>query len=111
MKTSLLSLVCLLALGAGVATTTPGCAGTATRKSTGEYIDDAAITTKVKTALVADELVSALDVNVDTYRGTVQLSGFVDTPVQKQRAASVAAGVNGVRNVENRLTVKNAANQ
>ena len=54
-----------------------GCAGTATRESTGEYVTDSWITTKVKAALVEDPLVKATEVNVETYKGTVQLSGFV----------------------------------
>ncbi len=83
-----------------------GCAGTGTSKSTGEYIDDAAITTKVKAALVADEVVSALDVKVETFRGTVQLSGFVDTAEQKSRARDLALGVPGVQAVKNNIMLK-----
>jgi osmotically-inducible protein OsmY len=82
------------------------CAGTATRESSGEYVDDAAITTKVKTALVRDKTVSALDVSVETFKGVVQLSGFVDTPEQKARAEADAAAVAGVRSVQNNITVK-----
>ena len=86
MKLSVPTLVTLLALGGGLATITAGCAGTATRESTGEYIDDATTTTKVKAAFVKDPVVSAMAVSVDTFKGTVQLSGFVDTPEQKTRA-------------------------
>jgi osmotically-inducible protein OsmY len=82
------------------------CAGNATRQSTGEYVDDAAITAKVKTALVRDKAVSALDVGVDTFKGVVQLSGFVNTPEQKARAAADAASVPGVRSVQNNISVK-----
>ena len=82
------------------------CAGTTTRESTGEYVDDAAITTKVKTALVRDKTVSALDVGVDTFKGVVQLSGFVNTPEQKARAEADAASVPGVRSVKNNISVK-----
>lgn len=86
-----------------------GCAGTATRESTGEYIDDAATTTRVKAALVKDPLVKALDVNVDTFKGTVQLSGFVDTADQKSRAGEVAKTVQGVTEVKNNLQMKTSA--
>jgi hyperosmotically inducible protein len=84
----------------------PGCAGTATRESTGEYVDDSGLTARVKKALINDEVVKARDVNVETFKGTVQLSGFVDTAEQKARAASVAAGVKGVRAVENNISIK-----
>lgn len=83
-----------------------GCAATATKESTGEYVDDATITTKVKAAFVKDEVVKAFDVKVETFKGTVQLSGFVDTAEQKYRAAEVARRVNGVQDVKNNITVK-----
>ena len=108
MKMSVPTLVTLLALGTGVVTFS-GCAGTATRESTGEYIDDATTTTKVKAAFVKDPLVKALDVKVDTFKGTVQLSGFVDTAEQKTRAEQIAAGTQGVTSVKNNITVKTAA--
>ena len=108
MKLSAPLLVSILALGTGVATLSSGCAGTATRESTGEYLDDATTTTKVKAAFVKDPVVSAMDVKVDTFKGTVQLSGFVDTAEQKSRAEQIAAGVNGVSAVKNNITVKTA---
>jgi osmotically-inducible protein OsmY len=108
MKLSVPTLVALLAIG-GTATFTAGCAGTATRESTGEYIDDATITTKVKAAFVKDPVVKALQVGVDTFKGTVQLSGFVDTSEQKARAEQVARGITGVSNVKNNITVKAGA--
>ncbi len=111
MKLSALSLVSLLTLGAGVATLSSGCAGTATRESTGEYIDDATITTKVKAAFVKDPVVKAIDVKVDTFKGTVQLSGFVDTADEKSRAGQLAAGVTGVNSVKNNITLKAAASR
>jgi osmotically-inducible protein OsmY len=83
-----------------------GCAGTRTRASTGEYIDDSAISTKVKTALHADEDVSGFQVNVETFKGVVQLSGFVDTAAQAQKAEQIARRVEGVEEVRNNLTVK-----
>jgi hyperosmotically inducible protein len=90
----------------GLAAFTAGCAGTATSASTGEMIDDSVITAKVKTELIRDEFVKARDVNVDTFRGTVQLSGFVERDEQKARAAEIARQVNGVRDVVNNITVK-----
>lgn len=101
----------LPALLLGLAVATPvivqsGCAGTTTRESSGEYIDNTAITAKVKTALYSDEQVSGMDVNVESFRGTVQLSGFVDTEAQKRRAESIARGVPGVEDVRNNLQVK-----
>ncbi|MBC8009141.1 MAG: BON domain-containing protein [Burkholderiales bacterium] len=101
MKTSILILASLLG-----ASLLAGCAATPTRESTGEYIDNSAITAKVKTALADDEIVKARDVQVETFRGTVQLSGFVDTKEQKKRATTVARSVQGVRDVENNLIVK-----
>ena len=106
MKLTVPALVTLLALGGGIATLSTGCAGSATRESTGEYLDDATITTKVKAAFVKDPLVKALDVKVDTFKGTVQLSGFVDTSEQKTRAEQIAAGINGVNGVKNNISLK-----
>jgi hyperosmotically inducible periplasmic protein len=108
MKLSVPTLVTILALGAGVSTLSTGCAGTATRESTGEYIDDTTISTKVKAAFVKDPLVKALDVKVDTFKGTVQLSGFVDTAEQKTRAEQIAAGIHGVTGVKNNISLKSA---
>ncbi|WP_414661591.1 BON domain-containing protein [Horticoccus sp. 23ND18S-11] len=109
MKHSVLSLTALLFVGTGLATLATGCAGTTTRESTGEYIDDATVTAKVKAAFVKDPLVSAMDVKVETFKGTVQLSGFVDTADQKAKAEAIAAGVTGVTSVRNNITLKTAA--
>lgn len=105
MKLSVPTLVTLLALG-GTAAFQSGCAGTPTRESTGEYIDDASITTKVKAAFVKDPVVKAIDVKVDTFKGAVQLSGFVDTAEQKARAEQIAASTQGVTSVRNNITLK-----
>lgn len=102
----LLSVAILTAGLSGLVVFSAGCAGTATRASTGEMIDDSVITAKVKTELIRDEVVKARDINVDTFRGTVQLSGFVETPEQKARAGDIAARVTGVNNVVNNITVK-----
>lgn len=83
-----------------------GCAGSATEKSTGEHVDDAVVTTKVKTALVQSDQVAAMDVKVKTHRGVVQLSGFVDTEAQVRHAERVASQVSGVERIENRIELK-----
>jgi osmotically-inducible protein OsmY len=76
------------------------------KRSPGEYIDDKAITAKVKAALLKDPEVKALQVNVDTYNGVVQLSGFVDNEKQISQAAKVAGSVEGVKSVKNDLVVR-----
>jgi len=76
------------------------------RMRTGQYVDDSVITAKVKAALVKDPAVSALAVSVETRKGIVLLSGFVDSDSQARRAAEIAAGVQGVVSVKNGLTVK-----
>jgi osmotically-inducible protein OsmY len=108
MKTSVpsLALAALLAAALGFVTFTAGCASTATRESTGEYIDDSSITFKVKAAFVKDPLVKALQVSVETFKGVVQLSGFVNTPEEKAQAARVAGTVAGVTDVKNDIVVK-----
>ena len=104
-----LSGLMLCACLTGVALTGTGCAGTAAHRSTGAYLDDKGVSTRVKTALFRDPVVSGFDVHVNTFRGDVQLSGFVDSPEQKERAAEVARAVNGVRMVTNNLEVKPGA--
>jgi hypothetical protein len=83
-----------------------GCAGTPTRESTGQYIDDSAITAKVKAAIFAEESLKTLQITVVTFKGTVQLSGFVDTPEHAVKAGRVARNVEGVRAIKNDLLVK-----
>ena len=83
-------------LGAAIA----GCAGGPTTSSTGEYIDDTAITTKIKSRFVADSMVSTFDIHVETFRGVVNLSGFVNTEAQKDRAVAIAHSTGGVREVK-----------
>jgi hyperosmotically inducible protein len=97
--------VSALLIGANVAFLS-GCASTSTKESTGEYIDDSTITTKVKAAFVKDEVVKARQVNVETYKGVVQLSGFVATPEEKARAERLAASVGGVTSVSNKIEIK-----
>lgn len=82
------------------------CAATDTTRSTGEYTDDTAITARVKLAFVNDEQVSALDIKVETFRGIVQLSGFVESPDLANRAATIARGVDGVKDVRNDIRIR-----
>lgn len=83
-----------------------GCASTPTRESTGEYVDDSVITAKVKAELGADKMISLFQISVETYKGVVQLSGFVNTREQADEAVAVARKVKGVREVKNSLVVK-----
>ncbi len=82
------------------------CAPTPQREGTGEYIDDAMITTKVKAALAADPNVKATEVKVETFKGTVQLSGFVSNQEARRRAVELARSTNGVRNVKDDMLIK-----
>jgi osmotically-inducible protein OsmY len=88
------------------AVTIAACASTRTTESTGEYVDDATITSKVKSALLGDSGLKSFDIGVETYKDVVQLSGFVNSDQVKARAGEVAAGVPGVRSVRNNLVVK-----
>ena len=101
-KNKLAVYLCAGALGALAA----GCASTPTRESTGEYVDDSTLTAKVKAAILHDEGTKALDIHVNTYKGNVQLSGWANTPEQKEAAGHDAAAVNGVHDVTNNITVK-----
>ncbi|HUR41753.1 MAG TPA: BON domain-containing protein [Verrucomicrobiae bacterium] len=83
-----------------------GCAHDQHARSTGEVIDDSAITTKVKSALLAEKDVNSLDIEVKTFEGTVQLSGFVDSQWQIDKATEIASGVAGVQHVTNNLIHK-----
>jgi osmotically-inducible protein OsmY len=94
------------ALTAVVAITAVGCSSTPTQSSAGEYIDDSVITTKVKAAFAADPTVKATEINVETFKGDVQLSGFVAQPGDAQRAVEIARGVKGVTSVKNDIRVK-----
>ena len=89
---------------------TAGCASTAYSESTGQMVDSSVITTNVKAALAGDDLGTLMSVEVETFRDTVQLSGFVDTEEEKMVAGEIAEGVDGVMEVENNLIVKSAAN-
>jgi osmotically-inducible protein OsmY len=82
------------------------CASTSKQESTGEYIDDSVITTKVKSLLAADDFLKSFQISVETYKGTVQLSGFVGSQQAVDKAGQIATSVKGVRSVKNNLIVK-----
>jgi osmotically-inducible protein OsmY len=83
-----------------------GCASTATQESTGEYIDDSVITTKVKAAIFNDPALKSAEINVETFRGVVQLSGFVSSQSDINRAIEVTRGISGVQSVRNDMRIK-----
>jgi osmotically-inducible protein OsmY len=83
-----------------------GCASTKTQESTGEYIDDTNITTKVKAAIFNEPSLKVAQINVETYKAVVQLSGFVDSRADINTASSVARAVTGVVSVKNNLRLK-----
>lgn len=87
-------------------TTVVGCASTAQQQGTGEYIDDAVITTKVKALIIEDPLTKVLEVKVKTFKGEVQLSGFVSSQAAADRAVELARSVNGVTSVKNDMQIK-----
>ena len=83
-----------------------GCASTPKQAGTGEYIDDTVITAKVKAAIMGDENLKVMEINVETFKGVVQLSGFVKSPADIARAVDVARGVKGVASVKNDIRLK-----
>ncbi len=83
-----------------------GCASTPKQEGTGEYIDDTAITTKVKAAILNEPTLKSAEINVETFKGVVQLSGFVKARADIDKAASVARGVSGVKSVKNDMRLK-----
>jgi osmotically-inducible protein OsmY len=83
-----------------------GCASTRTSESTGEYIDDSVITTKVKSLLAGDDFLKSFQIGVETFQGTVQLSGFVNSQKAVDKAAEITWSVKGVKSIKNNLIVK-----
>jgi osmotically-inducible protein OsmY len=83
-----------------------GCAATDTRQSTSEYVDDSWITTKVKSEIFAEPSLKVAQVNVETYQGVVQLSGFVDSNAAMAKAVEVARAVKGVKSVKNDMRLR-----
>ena len=84
-----------------------GCAGTSTREGTGEYVDDAVITTKVKAAIFKEPTLKTTEINVETFKGSVQLSGFVGSRANMVKAVEVARSVGGVKDVRDDMRIKN----
>ncbi len=83
-----------------------GCAGNRTQPSTGQLFDDSTITTKIKTQLLREKSIRSSDISVETFKGVVQLSGFVNDWKQAKRAGVIASRVPGVKRLENNLIVK-----
>ena len=90
----------------GLLTAFMGCAATQKHESTGQYVDNSVITTKVKAAIFNEESLKTLQINVKTFKGVVQLSGFVDSEQSVRKAGEVAGRVDGVEAVDNKLVVK-----
>jgi osmotically-inducible protein OsmY len=82
------------------------CTSTRTSESTGQYVDSAAITSKVKAALLGDSGLKSFEISVDTFKDVVKLTGVVNSDQVKARAGEIAAGVSGVRSVQNEIIVK-----
>jgi len=83
-----------------------GCASTERHESTGQYMDDTTLTAKVKTAILKEPELKSAEINVETFKGRVQLSGFVSSKAAIDRAVAVAQGVGGVSSVANDMRVK-----
>jgi len=83
-----------------------GCASTSTREGTGEYVDDTVITTKVKAAILNEPTLKVFQINVETFKGAVQLSGFVSSQASISKAGEVARGVGGVKSVRNDIRLR-----
>ena len=96
----------IIAMAGVLAAALAGCAGTQTKESTGEMVDDSVITTKVKSALLAEKEVDSVGISVETFKGRVLLAGYVNNPDQRQRAEGIARSVGGVRAVNNQIAVK-----
>ena len=83
-----------------------GCSSTSTKEGTGEYVDDSFITTKVKAAIFDESTLKSSEINVETYKGVVQLSGFVNSQSDINKATEVARSVKGVTSVKNDMRLK-----
>lgn len=99
------NIVCAIFLGSALVMT-GGCASTSQQEGTGEYVDDSVITAKVKAAIFNDPSLKVAEINVETFKGTVQLSGFVKTQAEINRAVEVTRAVGGVKSVKNDLRIK-----
>ncbi|CAH1192334.1 BON domain-containing protein [Candidatus Nitrotoga sp. BS] len=83
-----------------------GCAATPKQEGTGEYFDDTVLTTKIKAAVLKEPSLKSAEINVETFKGVVQLSGFVSSQEEINKAVEVARGVKGVTSVKNDMRVK-----
>ena len=83
-----------------------GCASTSKHEGTGEYVDDTVITSKVKYAVMSEDILKSAEINVETYKGVVQLSGFVSTDKEIVKAVEVTKAVKGVKSVRNDIHIK-----
>lgn len=83
-----------------------GCASTSKQEGTGEYIDDSVITTKVKAAIFNEASLKSTEINVETFKGVVQLSGFVSSQADINKAVEVTRSVKGVKSVKNAMRIK-----
>jgi osmotically-inducible protein OsmY len=95
-----------LLLVAATVTAMGGCAATRSQESTGQYMDDTAITAKVKSAIFQDPNLKSAEINVETFKGVVQLSGFVNSEADINRAVTVTRNIDGVRSVKNDMRMK-----
>jgi osmotically-inducible protein OsmY len=86
--------------------TAVGCSSTAKQEGTGEYVDDSVITTKVKAAVFNEPMLKSAEINVETFKGVVQLSGFVSSASAANKAVEVARTVGGVKSVKNDMRIK-----
>ena len=86
--------------------TVVGCASTSKQEGTGEYVDDSVITTKVKAAILGEPSLKVAEINVETFKGVVQLSGFVTSTALANKAVEIAGKVSGVKSVKNDMRVK-----
>lgn len=105
MKINIAGMILAATLAALPVSMMTGCAVTSGRETAGEYVDDKALGAKIKTALARDPLVKAHQVNVTAFRGSVQLSGFVDAQEQKDRATEIVQNMEGVKELHNDLVV------
>jgi osmotically-inducible protein OsmY len=101
-----LSFIIFILISSTLVTLTSGCAGSKNIESTGELFDDSVVTTKVKTSIIGDPKLKALQISVETFKGVVQLSGFVNSNEAATRAVDLARRVKGVKQVNNSLIVK-----
>ena len=101
-RTIVINCLVLLMLISAIA----GCASTPVHESAGEYVDDSVITTKIKALIAEDDFLKSFQISVETYQGTVQLSGFVNSQMAVDKAGRIATSVQGVKSIKNNLIVK-----